>query len=112
MLIASTSSATQLPASGSACLIISNLPTAENYLATRSAISMACSAYQLQRAQDAARAFAAKQYRIVLQMLENNRSFLDAVTQEIKVKRLLDSEDFERLWQAHEADSEVFSAQV
>jgi len=57
--------------------------------------------HQLKRAEDIARIFVAKQYRIVLQQLRDNRDLLDAVTKELNIKQQLDCDDFARLWQAH-----------
>ena len=57
--------------------------------------------HQLQRAEEAARAFVAKQYRVVLQQIRDNRALLDTVSNELKAKLLLDCDDFGRLWQAH-----------
>jgi cell division protease FtsH len=57
------------------------------------------SEHQLQRAENATRAFIAEQYRAVMQMLANNRGLLDAITDELLGKRLLEAEDFARLWQ-------------
>jgi hypothetical protein len=59
------------------------------------------SVHQLQHAESAARTFIADQYRAVLRMLCNNHSLLDAITEELRSKRLLVTEDFARLWQAH-----------
>lgn len=57
--------------------------------------------HQIQRAEEAARAFVAKQYCVVLQQLCDNRALLDAVTHELNTKQLLDCDDFAKLWQAH-----------
>jgi hypothetical protein len=64
------------------------------------------SEHQLLRAENAARAFIAEQYRAVMQMLANNRSLLDAITDELLSKRLLEAEDFARLWQLQRALAE------
>lgn len=61
--------------------------------------------HQLQRAEEAARVFVATQYRIVLQMLRDNRALLDAVIERLNVKLLLDCDDFALLWQAHQSQS-------
>ena len=59
------------------------------------------SEHQLRRAENAARAFIAEQYRAVMQMLANNRNLLDGVTHELLSKRLLEAEDFARIWKTH-----------
>lgn len=61
--------------------------------------------HQLRRAEQAAHEFVTRQYRIVMQMLRENRTLLDATTEELNVKQLLDCDDFERLWQAHQKRS-------
>lgn len=62
--------------------------------------------HHVQRAEDAARAFVAKQYRVVLQQLRDNRVLLDAVTNELNTKQLLDCDDFGRLWHTYGKQTE------
>lgn len=65
--------------------------------------------HQLERAEEAARAFVSKQYRFVLQQLNDKRNLLDAVTNELNSKQFLDSDDFSRLWLAY--GEQIFSKQ-